>query len=41
MIDIGLIATPTPSGSTSPMTLPIPTSVAAPIGCLEIDNSDD
>ncbi len=35
------IATPTASGSTSPTTLPIPTSCAASIGFLEIDNSDD
>ena len=41
MIGIGLIATPTASGSTSPMTLPIPTFVATPIGSEKIDNSDD
>jgi hypothetical protein len=41
MIGIGLVATPTASGSTSPTTPLILTSVAASIGRLEVDNSDD
>jgi hypothetical protein len=41
MMGIGLIATPAASGSTSPMTLLIPTPVAAPIGYLKIDNGGD